>query len=143
MWHQTSQNFLTLTCLPIEHELVARWTGALVASKGIFTLMLAGISIFTFINICAERKESVEHAKQRLKQTEPTINKLLMYDRKSFRWFYVHAFKKCSELFCIRVCFKWTLAETVLFYKIWTTLLCISIYNLKPQSGQILYYLHK
>lgn len=40
-----------LTCLSIEHELIARRADTLIAPKGIFTLMLAGVSIFTFINI--------------------------------------------------------------------------------------------
>ena len=50
-------SFLTLTCLAIEHEPIARWTDTLVAPIGIFTLMLAGVCTFTFINICAERKQ--------------------------------------------------------------------------------------
>lgn len=54
-----SQCFLTLTCLSIEHELIARRADTLIAPKGIFTLMLAGVSIFTLINICAEKKQCV------------------------------------------------------------------------------------
>lgn len=40
-----------LACFPIEHESIAGWADTLVASNGIFTLMLASISVLTFVNI--------------------------------------------------------------------------------------------
>lgn len=40
-----------LACFPIEHESITWWADALVASDRVFTLMLASISVLTFINI--------------------------------------------------------------------------------------------
>lgn len=48
-----------LACFPIEHESIPWWADALVASDGVFTLMLASISVLTFININAGSSNSL------------------------------------------------------------------------------------
>lgn len=48
----TGPDVLTLTRLAVAHEVITRWTEALVAPWCVHTLVLAGVSHLTLIDIC-------------------------------------------------------------------------------------------